>query len=89
MARSILGLYRGAGPAELAALYEKLDRLAMIPGLSVAATEDPYTGGETLALACAERAGARTYRLEGLGHWWMVQDPARGAAMLTEFWSTA
>ena len=26
-----------------------------------------------------DRAGARTDVLEGLGHWWMVQDPARGA----------
>jgi hypothetical protein len=26
--------------------------------------------------------------LEGLGHWWMVQDPARGAAALTHFWDS-
>jgi hypothetical protein len=26
--------------------------------------------------------------LEGLGHWWMVQDPKRGAAVLEEFWSS-
>jgi hypothetical protein len=24
--------------------------------------------------------------LDGLGHWWMLQDPARGAAALTRFW---
>jgi hypothetical protein len=23
--------------------------------------------------------------LDGLGHWWMLQDPARSAEMLTEF----
>jgi len=26
--------------------------------------------------------------LDGLGHWWMVQDPARGAAALTRFWES-
>ena len=40
------------------------------------------------AIAAAERAGARTTVLDGLGHWWMVQDPQRGAAALTEFWES-
>ena len=35
----------------------------------------------------AERAGAPVAVLDGLGHWWMLQDPARGAAVLTEFWA--
>jgi hypothetical protein len=26
--------------------------------------------------------------LDGLGHWWMLQDPARGAKMLEDFWPT-
>jgi hypothetical protein len=26
--------------------------------------------------------------LDGLGHWWMVEDPASGAAALTRFWDT-
>jgi hypothetical protein len=26
--------------------------------------------------------------LEGLGHWWMLQDPAAGAAALNAFWAT-
>ena len=34
------------------------------------------------------RAGAHTEVLDGLGHWWMVQDPARGAAAFTRFWET-
>jgi hypothetical protein len=36
----------------------------------------------------AERAGARIEVLDGLGHWWMVQDPARGAEVLTRFWAS-
>jgi len=26
--------------------------------------------------------------LEGIGHWWMLQDPARGAGVLEAFWSS-
>jgi hypothetical protein len=36
----------------------------------------------------AERAGARVVALEGLGHWWMVQDPRRAADVLEEFWAS-
>jgi hypothetical protein len=25
---------------------------------------------------------------DGMEYWWMVQDPARGAAALTRFWET-
>jgi hypothetical protein len=27
--------------------------------------------------------------LDGLGHWWMLQDPERGARMLEAFWAAA
>lgn len=37
----------------------------------------------------AERAGARTEVLQGLGHWWMVQNPAIGAEVRTRFWDDA
>ncbi len=37
--------------------------------------------------ATAERL-AKVARLEGLGHWWPLQDPSRGARMLREFWSS-
>ncbi|MGH3552103.1 MAG: alpha/beta hydrolase, partial [Mycobacterium sp.] len=33
-------------------------------------------------------AGARTEVLDDLGHWWMVQDPARGATALAWFWDS-
>jgi hypothetical protein len=36
----------------------------------------------------AGRAGASVEVLDGLGHWWMVQDPAVGAAALTRFWES-
>ena len=27
-------------------------------------------------------------KIAGLGHWWMLQDPAQGAAMLEMFWAS-
>ena len=59
------------------------------PGLSLLATEDHYIGSDEIRRRAADRAGARTEVLDGLGHWWMVQDPARGAAALTRFWEIA
>ncbi|WP_083734543.1 hypothetical protein [Actinomadura sp. CNU-125] len=34
----------------------------------------------------AHRAGARAVDLDALGHWWMLQGPARAARMLSDFW---
>ena len=50
------------------------------------ATEDTYVGSDDLRRDAAARAGARTEVLDGLGHWWMLQDPARGAQALADFW---
>jgi hypothetical protein len=65
-----------------------LENATARPGLSLVATEDPYVGSDELRRRAADRAGAGTEVLDGLGHWWMVQDPARGAAALTRFWET-
>ena len=51
----------------------------------IIATEDHYTGGEVLARRSAERFGAEVAILPGLGHWWVTQDPAAGAAALRTF----
>ncbi len=39
-----------------------------------------------MAREAAERAGAQVAVLEGVGHWWMLEDPARGAEALEAFW---
>jgi pimeloyl-ACP methyl ester carboxylesterase len=85
MADCILDLYRSAvdvgkqwGP-DFAAI--PAPGLVMIPG------EDPFLSAASAARA-AERAGAEAVALDGLGHWWMLQDPARTAAVLREFWAT-
>lgn len=88
MGRAILALYRSAAQPAMAEAGRALGNAAVRPGLSLLATDDPYIGGEQTRRRAAERAGARTAALEGLGHWWMAQDPARGAAVLTEFWDS-
>ena len=88
MARCILALYRSAAQPRMSELGAEFPKAKAKPGLVIIATEDHYTGGETLARRSAERAGAKVAMLEGLGHWWMCQDPKRGAAMLNEFYSS-
>jgi pimeloyl-ACP methyl ester carboxylesterase len=64
-----------------------LEKAAARPGLVIIATEDHYVGGEAPARRSAKRARAEVAVLEGLGHWWMCQDPARGAAVLNAFFA--
>lgn len=88
MGRAILQLYRSARQPAVAEAGRSLERAATRPGLSILATEDPYVGSDEFRRRAADRAGAHTEVLEGLGHWWMLQDPASGAAALTRFWKT-
>jgi pimeloyl-ACP methyl ester carboxylesterase len=88
MGRAILALYRSARQPQMAEAGRDLENAAARPGLSILATEDTYVGSEEIRRRAAERAGARTEVLDGLGHWWMVQDPARSAAALNQFWAT-
>ena len=88
MGRCVLGLYRDAAQPALARLGEQLPAASARPGLMVHATEDHFTGSEQMRRHAAARAGAQFAVLDGLGHWWMVQDPARGAAVLTDFWAS-
>jgi pimeloyl-ACP methyl ester carboxylesterase len=56
--------------------------LALLP------TEDHFVGTDEQRRRAAARAGARVEVLDGLGHWWMTEDPERAAAMLSSFWSS-
>jgi pimeloyl-ACP methyl ester carboxylesterase len=88
MGRAILLLYRSARQPAMAEAGCTLENAAARPGLSLMATDDPYIGSDEIRRRAAQRAGARTEVLDGLGHWWMVQDPDRGADALTSFWET-
>jgi pimeloyl-ACP methyl ester carboxylesterase len=85
MAGCILDLYRSAtrvqhdwGPD-----FVDIPR----PGMVVVPTADPFLN-VAAATRSAERACARVETLEGVGHWWMVEDPVRAAALLERFWSS-
>ncbi len=57
------------------------------PGCVTIPSDDPFLSADG-ARAAAEATGARVTDLESLGHWWMLQDPAAGAAALEAFWAT-
>jgi pimeloyl-ACP methyl ester carboxylesterase len=88
MGRAILALYRSAAQPVLGQLAEGLPEAAKTPGLALSATEDHFVGADAIRRRAAARAGAQFEELEGLGHWWMVQDPAKGAEVLTRFWAS-
>lgn len=88
MGRAILALYRSATQPAMAQAGRSLGNAAARPGLSLLATEDTYVGNDDLRREAAERAGARTEVLDGLGHWWMLQDPERAAQVLADFWGS-
>lgn len=85
MGRCILALYRSAAQPNMTIWGDQLAAAERRPALVIVATEDHYTGGEAMARRSAERFGADVAVIDGLGHWWMLQDPARGAAVLNAF----
>ncbi|HEX6341071.1 alpha/beta hydrolase [Umezawaea sp.] len=84
MSRAILDLYRSAVPNLHADWGTGLDRPARVPGLVLIPAGDPF-GGAELDVEVATRLGARWVELDGLTHYWMLQDPARVAAVLRGF----
>jgi pimeloyl-ACP methyl ester carboxylesterase len=87
MGRCILALYRSAAQPALTELGRSLPAAAARPGLEISATEDHRVGSAQSRQRQADAARAQLVELDGLGHWWMLQDPARGAAVLREFWA--
>jgi pimeloyl-ACP methyl ester carboxylesterase len=88
MGACILRLYRSAAQPVVAELGAGLETAAARPGLALLPTEDHFVGTDEQRRRAAARAGARVEVLDGLGHWWMTQDPERAAAMLSSFWSS-
>jgi len=88
MGRCILALYRSADQAVLARWSARLPDASARPGLVLFASEDHYSGGASRHRWVAEQTGARFVTLEGLGHWWLLQDPTPGADALRSFWDT-
>ncbi len=83
MGQAILALYRSAvdvgnewGPG-----IDDIDA----PGLLVVSMQDPFRN-HARALRLAERTGAEVVELPEAGHFWMLEEPARAAQILTEHW---
>ena len=86
MGACILSLYRSAVQPRMTLWGDQFADLADRPEtLVVVAHDDHYTGGPDAARRVATKWGAGVAELDGLGHWWMMQDPARGAAVLASF----
>ena len=75
MGRALLALYRSAAQPALKERGAHLGNASRKPGLALIPTDDVFTGGEAMARRSAERAKAEVAVLDGLGHWWMCQDP--------------
>jgi len=85
MAGCILDLYRSA--VDVGKQWGPDFAAIPVPGLVIIPSEDPFLSAASATKAAA-RAGATTAALDGLGHWWMLQDPPRAASVLREFWAT-
>lgn len=88
MGQAVLSLYRSAAQPTMAALGRQLHRAAARPGLAITASDDHNLGTPEQLSRTAATAGATVAVLDGRGHWWMAEDPGRGAEVLTRFWAS-
>jgi len=88
MGSCILRLYRSAAQPAVAELGARLEAAAVRPGLALLPTEDTYVGTDEQRRRAARRGGAKVEVLDGLGHWWMTEDPDRAASVLSSFWAS-
>jgi pimeloyl-ACP methyl ester carboxylesterase len=84
MADCILDLYRSA--VDVGKQWGPDFAAIPAPGLVIIPSEDPFLSAASATRAAAQ-SGAKTATLQGLGHWWMLQDPAGAATVVREFWA--
>lgn len=84
MSHCILALYRSADEAFIAEMGRRFGAMEQRPEVHVLiATDDQYTGTAEMSRRTATEWGAAVSELDGLGHWWMLQDPTSSAAAIT------
>src|SRR5207249_256626 len=67
----------------LARAGESLPAATTRPGLAISATEDQFLPSLQSRQQADEKANARALELDGLTHWWTLEDPARNFLSLT------
>ncbi len=83
MADCILALYRSA--VDVGREWAPDCHDVPAPGLVLVPSADPFLNADS-ARRVARDAGADVSELPGLGHWWLLEDPAAGAELLERFW---
>ena len=85
MGSCILDLYRSATPNTHATWGAEMGP-TQAPGLIIHATDDSFSNAGK-SREVAEMLGGRYDELDGLAHFWALQDPAAAADLLRRFWS--
>lgn len=83
MGTCILDLYRSATP-NVHHSWGAQFAPTSAPGLILYAELDSF-GNETMSHEAAQTLGAREATLDGVGHWWALEDPRQAAAVIKEF----
>jgi pimeloyl-ACP methyl ester carboxylesterase len=83
MGTCILDLYRSATP-NVHHSWGAQFAPTSAPGLILFAELDSF-GNEAMSHEVAQTLGAREATLDGVGHWWALEDPRQAAAVIKEF----
>jgi pimeloyl-ACP methyl ester carboxylesterase len=83
MGTCILDLYRSATPNVYHSWGAQFGPTSA-PGLILVAELDSF-GNEAMSHEVAQTLEAREATLEGVGHWWALEDPHQAAAVIKEF----
>lgn len=86
-ARCILSLYRSAAQPAMKRLGERFRDVAPPCGLVVVAEHDHFAGTPAMHQEVASWCGAGIARIDGAGHWWMVEKPEEAADILVRHWA--
>lgn len=86
--RCVLALYRSAAQPAMVELGRRFIAARPSHGLVIVAEEDHYAGTPEMMQVVADSVGARTSRIPGCGHWWMIQNPVLAADILVNHWSS-
>lgn len=87
MGRAVLKLVRAAAQPVMSDAGARLESARATAGLAIVTGADDGNGSEAMHRWAAEKAGADVAVLDGVEHWWPVQAPEAGAAVLQSFWS--